>query len=142
MHYVYFEKWFNSPESGLLMIWLLILILLVSKIYLHYRNNRNIHRNRILKEKICPFCGTLNDINSVQCKKCDKAVHKNQKDVVCHHCGSIGDMQYYRKNTEFVVTILLWAVLTFPAIIYYFLFYNRRICNNCGRMTHGRDYRF
>ena len=140
MRYVDFEKWINSPASGTFILWIFIITLIASKIYLH-RKNRNMHRSRILKKKVCPYCDTLNDINSVQCKKCDKAVNRDQKNVVCHHCGTIGKMQYYRENTEFVVTLCLWALLTFPALIYYLLYYKRRICKKCGRMTRGSDYR-
>ena len=112
----------------------------MSKCYLHFVKNKDVHKDPIVKRKICPFCNTINNAKYEHCIKCNKRVGPNQRNIVCHHCGYIGEMDDYKNNTEFVVTLLLWALLTFPAVIYYFLYRKKKICRRCGRMTRKNDY--
>lgn len=131
---------FDSPGSSIYWIYFFIIILIVSKGYFFFFKNKNMHKNRILTKRICPFCKELDFISHGRCSKCNKSINSNTKNVVCYHCGYIGEMDNYNKNTEFVVTLLLWALFTFPAIIYYFLYRNRKICRSCERMIRKSDF--
>ncbi len=133
-------EWMNSPKSSAMFVYILVLILIGSKIYFRFFKNRKLHISSTLEKKVCPFCNeSMEKLNA--CQKCNKTPDKNQLNIVCYHCGYLGEMDNYSQNAEFWVTLVLWGLLTFPAIIYYFLYHNRKICRNCGRMTRASDYK-
>ena len=132
-------EWLNSPENSIVIVYLLCIVLVAAKIYLHFFKNKKMHAKRFLKKKKCPFCGTVYDKKLKKCVKCNESIAFNQANIGCYNCGYLGEMERYSKTAEFWVTVLLWGLATFPAVIYYFLYHNRRICRNCGRMTKGRD---
>ena len=133
-------EWMNSPQSSAMFVYILVFILIASKIYLRFFKNRKLHINPTLRKKICPFCNeAIDGLNT--CKKCNKKPDKNQLNIACYHCGYLGEMDNYSQNSEFWVTVIIWGLFTFPAIIYYFLYHNKKICRNCGRMTRASDYK-
>ncbi len=141
-----YQKWRGlltmegNETSSIWFIYLFILVLLFAKGYYHFFVNRELKKNRTLKDKVCPFCGTVYSNSLRICSSCQRGVEAEQRSVICLHCGCIGEMDKYRKNSEFTITTLLLCVFIFPALIYFFLYRNRRICKNCGRMTRRSDY--
>jgi hypothetical protein len=132
-------EWLNSPDNSIIIVYLLCIVLVAAKIHLRFFKNKKMHAKRFLRKKTCPFCGTIYDRKLENCIKCNKSLDFNQVNIGCYNCGYLGEMDRYSKNVEFWVTILLWGLLIFPAIIYYFLYHNRKICRNCGRMTNGKN---
>ena len=134
------ESWFNSPGSSMVLIYSLLGILLLSKLYFRFLANKSLHRNRVLNKNVCPYCSADNEPGFECCISCTKLITENQKTVFCRNCGYIGEMDSYSKTGEFVVTLVLWSILTFPALVYFLLFRNRRICRKCGRMVRRSDH--
>lgn len=133
-------EWMNSPQNSAMLVYVLVIILIASKIYLRFFINRRLHINHTLRKKICPFCNEAIDELSA-CQKCNKKPDTNQLNIACYHCGYLGEMDNYSQIPEFWVTVIIWGLLTFPAVIYYFLYHNKKICRNCGRMTRASDYK-
>lgn len=122
------------------LIYIYIIILVIAKIWLHFVVNIKMNKQRVLNSKKCPFCGKEFLFHNNKCNFCNRELSNNQYDIVCMNCYYIGKMKKYSQETEFLITLLLFALLTLPAIIYYFLYRNRTICRNCGRMTRKGDY--
>jgi len=129
----------NRPE----VLGLAFLILLVlSKIYLKYWQNKKLHDRPNLIHKFCPFCETLNPTGSSSCEECNKELGNNLKGVACLNCGHLGEMKTYNGFLEFWVTWFLCVVSPIPflGLGYFFSMQNQKICKSCGRMTRGADY--
>ncbi len=121
-------------------VYLLFVILVVSKIYLRFFLNKDMHRHRKLSSSLCPFCKNKIEYSNVRCSNCNKIIDANQFHVACYNCGYIGKMKPYYTTTEFWVTFLLCAFLNVASIIYLLAYGRIKICNNCGRIKRRSDY--
>ena len=131
----------NFEEISSYAVFAFVFFILTLKMIYKVFVNKRFNLNPKISKKICPFCNEEYGIGNVKCQNCDKYVDEFQKNIVCHNCGYMGEMDRYVNNSEFTITILLiWPLVPF-SLAYYLFVRNKLICKKCGRILRGSDYK-